>query len=74
MYTTVIIYKHFIRIRSPKRAPPVFSLRATDIKRLFSVGKNQLIKNDGPIQSTKLDFPEPPVPVIPKTGTACSLF
>ena len=63
----------FIRILSPKRAPPVFLLDgSTDIIPTVFPGKS--IKNRRTNSSTKLDFPAPPVPVIPKTGVLEFLF
>ena len=57
----------FIRIRSPKSAPPVFRFEgSTEIKPTVFLGKS--IKNRLTNSSTKEDFPAPPVPVIPKTG------
>ena len=64
----------FIRILSPKSAPPVFLLDgSTEINPMVFSGKS--IKNLRTNSSTKDDFPEPPVPVIPKTGMVeCSFF
>ena len=57
----------FIRIRSPKRAPPVFLLDgSTEINPMVFSGKS--IKKRRTNSSTKDDFPAPPVPVIPSTG------
>ena len=57
----------FMRMRSPKSAPPVLRLDgSTDINPMVLVGKS--IKNRRTNSSTKDDFPAPPVPVIPKTG------
>ncbi|MNS85979.1 hypothetical protein D3C72_1198610 [compost metagenome] len=57
----------FIRILSPKSAPPVFLLEgSTEINPIVFSGKS--IKNRRTNSSTKEDFPAPPVPVIPKTG------
>ena len=59
----------FILIRSPNKAPPVFLFEGSTetIPMVFS-GKS--IKNLRTSSSTKLDLPEPPVPVIPNTGTS----
>ncbi len=63
----------FILIRSPNKAPPVFRLEgSTEISPIVLFGKS--IKNLLTNSSTKLDFPEPPVPVIPKTGVVEFLF
>ena len=57
----------FILILSPKSAPPVLRFEgSTDTKPTVFSGKS--IKNLRTSSSTKDDFPEPPVPVIPKTG------
>ena len=57
----------FILILSPNKAPPVFLLEgSTEIIPMFFSGKSP--KNRRTNSSTKLDFPEPPVPVIPRTG------
>ena len=62
-----------MRIRSPKSAPPVFLFEgSTEIKPTVFSGKS--IKNLRTNSSTREDFPEPPVPVIPKTGVLESLF
>ena len=57
----------FIRILSPKSAPPVFLFEGSTetIPTVFS-GKSR--KNLLTNSSTKLDLPAPPVPVIPRTG------
>ena len=63
----------FILIRSPNKAPPVLRLEgSTEIRPIVFFGKS--IKNLRTNSSTKLDFPEPPVPVIPKTGVVDVLF
>ncbi len=63
----------FIRILSPKSAPPVFLFDgSTEIKPIVFSGKS--IKKRRTNSSTKEDFPAPPVPVIPKTGVLESLF
>ena len=63
----------FILIRSPNNAPPVFLFEgSTEISPMVLVGKS--IKNLRTNSSTKLDFPDPPVPVIPKTGVVEFLF
>ena len=57
----------FILILSPKRAPPVFLFEgSTEIIPIVFCGKS--IKNRLTSSSTVDDFPDPPVPVIPKTG------
>ncbi len=59
----------FIRILSPKSAPPVFRLEgSTDTKPTVFSGKS--IKKRLTNSSTKDDLPAPPVPVIPKTEQA----
>ena len=67
----------FIRILSPKSAPPVLRFEgSTETIAMVFEGKSikYLLTNS----STVDDFPEPPVPVIPKTGIvdffACSLI
>ena len=63
----------FIRILSPRSAPPVFRLEgSTEINPTVLVGKS--IKNRRTNSSTKDDLPAPPVPVIPKTGVLDVLF
>ena len=63
----------FMRMRSPNKAPPVFLLEgSTEIKPIVFCGKS--IKKRLTNSSTKDDFPEPPVPVIPKTGIVDFLF
>ena len=63
----------FILMRSPNRAPPVLRLEgSTEISPIVFFGKS--IKNLRTNSSTKLDFPEPPVPVIPRTGVVLVLF
>ena len=63
----------FIRILSPSNAPPVFLFDgSTEIKPIVFSGKS--IKKRRTNSSTKEDFPEPPVPVIPRTGVLHSLF
>ena len=57
-----------MRILSPNNAPPVFLLEGSTqiIAICFSVNSaKNLLTNS----STKDDFPEPPVPVMPKTGS-----
>ena len=65
MYTRGLLIE-FIRIRSPKSAPPVLRLDGSTeiIASVLSVS----IKNRLTSSSTKEDFPAPPVPVIPNTG------
>ena len=63
----------FIRIRSPRSAPPVFRFEgSTETKPIVFSGKS--IKKRRTNSSTKDDFPAPPVPVIPKTGVLEFLF
>ena len=63
----------FIRILSPKSAPPVLRFDgSTEITPIFFSGKST--KNLRINSSTKEDFPEPPVPVIPSTGACFSVF
>ena len=58
----------FIRIRSPNKAPPVFLFDgSTDMIAICLSLKS--IKKRLTNSSTKEDFPDPPVPVIPSTGT-----
>ena len=73
MYTRSLLIA-FIRIRSPKSAPPVFRLEgSTETIPICLSGKS--IKNLRTNSSTRLDFPAPPVPVIPSTGTLpCSFW
>ena len=60
-------------MRSPNKAPPVLRLEgSTEISPIVFFGKS--IKNLRTNSSTKLDFPEPPVPVIPITGVVADLF
>ena len=57
----------FILILSPKSAPPVFLFEgSTDI--MANVLSFTSIKNLRTNSSTKDDFPDPPVPVMPNTG------
>ena len=58
----------FIRILSPRRAPPVLRLEGSTemIAKCFS---GYVAKNLRTNSSTSEDLPAPPVPVIPKTGT-----
>jgi len=72
MYTLGLLMA-FIRIRSPSKAPPVLRFEGSTemIPTVFS-GKS--IRNRRTSSSTKLDFPAPPVPVIPKTGVLDVLF
>ena len=58
----------FIRIRSPSKAPPVFLFEgSTETTAIFLFSKST--RNRRTNSSTKEDFPAPPVPVIPNTGT-----
>ena len=58
----------FIRMRSPRRAPPVFRLEGSTLTRAMRFsGKSS--KKRRTSSSTMEDFPAPPVPVIPRTGT-----
>ena len=62
-----------MRILSPKSAPPVFLFDgSTEIKPTVFSGKST--KNLRTNSSTNEDLPEPPVPVIPKTGVLEFLF
>ena len=62
----------FMRILSPKRAPPVFFLEgSTEIIAIFFSGFER--KKRRTISSVKEDFPAPPVPVIPMIGILESL-
>ena len=57
----------FIRILSPRSAPPVLRFDgSTDINPIVFSGKS--IRKRRTNSSTNDDFPAPPVPVIPKTG------
>src|SRR5690554_2530557 len=61
----------FILILSPKRAPPVFLFEgSTEIIAIFWSKERSLksARNRLTNSSTKEDFPDPPVPVIPSTG------
>ena len=67
MYTRSLLIE-FMRILSPSSAPPVLRLDgSTETTAICLVGKST--KNRRTNSSTKEDFPEPPVPVIPNTGT-----
>ena len=57
----------FILILSPRRAPPVFLLDGST-ETMAMVFSLKSIKNRLTNSSTRDDFPEPPVPVIPRTG------
>ncbi len=72
IYTRGLLME-FIRILSPKSAPPVFFFEgSTEIIPKVLSGKS--IKNRRTNSSTNEDFPAPPVPVIPKIGVFESLF
>ncbi len=58
----------FIRILSPKRAPPVF-LRVGSQLMTATVVSCCPFKILNISSSVREDFPDPPVPVIPSTGT-----
>ena len=64
----------FIRMRSPKRAPPVLRLEgstdttATRGPTLGSDGSPVWVTNLRMTSSTSDDLPAPPVPVMPRTG------
>ena len=61
----------FIRILSPSNAPPVrLRVGSTHSKQTFLPGLSRWIRNIN--SSSKLDFPAPPVPVNPITGTSLS--
>ncbi|MNL47783.1 hypothetical protein D3C87_1705890 [compost metagenome] len=66
MYTLLLLIA-FMRIRSPNNAPPVLRLDgSTDI--IASVLSLTSIKKRLTNSSTREDLPDPPVPVIPRTG------
>src|SRR5690606_1018365 len=70
IYTRGLLME-FIRMRSPSKAPPVFFFEgSTEINAIFFSGKS--IRKRRTNSSTIDDFPAPPVPVIPKTGTDLS--
>ena len=57
----------FIRILSPRSAPPVLRLDgSTEINPIVFSGKS--IRKRRTNSSTSDDLPDPPVPVIPRTG------
>ena len=63
----------FMRIRSPRSAPPVFFLEgSTEIMAIFESGLER--KNLRTNSSVSEDFPAPPVPVIPMIGILEYLF
>ncbi len=57
----------FMRILSPRSAPPVFLLEGSTETIAICLSEKS-IKNLRTSSSTKDDFPAPPVPVIPNTG------
>ena len=59
-------------MRSPKSAPPVFLFEGSTeiIPMVLSLKSSKNLRTSS---STMLDFPEPPVPVIPSTGLALVL-
>ena len=58
----------FMRIRSPKSAPPDFRRDgSTDTMATVRSGKSR--RNRRTSSSTMEDLPAPPVPVMPSTGT-----
>ena len=58
-----------MRILSPNNAPPVLRFDgSTEITPMFFSGKS--IKNLRINSSTSDDLPDPPVPVIPRTGAS----
>ncbi len=64
MYTRSLKIE-FMRMRSPKRAPPVFRLEgSTEIMPTVLSGKSIIKRRTN--SSTSDDLPAPPVPVIPK--------
>ena len=68
MYTRGLLMA-FMRMRSPRSAPPVFLLEgSTETTASCLSGKST--KKRRTSSSTKDDLPDPPVPVIPSTGTA----
>ena len=61
----------FMRMRSPKRAPPVrFRVGSTHSKQTFRSGLSRRMRSIS--SSRRLDLPAPPVPVNPITGTSRS--
>ena len=58
----------FMRMRSPNKAPPVLRLEGST-EMMATRLSSKSIKNLRTNSSTREDFPAPPVPVIPSTGT-----
>ena len=72
MYT-LSLWMEFIRILSPSKAPPVLRFDgSTETRAILLSGKSD--RNLLTSSSTIEDFPEPPVPVMPNTGTSGSLL
>ena len=66
-----LLESEFIRIRSPSNAPPVrFRVGSTHNRQTFFPGLSRWIRSIN--SSRRLDFPAPPVPVKPITGTSLS--
>ena len=63
------LFMAFIRIRSPNKAPPVFLFDGST-ETIAICLSSKSIKKRRTNSSTKEDLPEPPVPVIPRTGTS----
>ena len=64
-----LLDNEFILIRSPRSAPPVrLRVGSTHNRQIFLSGLSRKIRNI--TSSNKLDFPAPPVPVKPITGTS----
>jgi len=58
----------FIRMRSPRRAPPVLRFEGST-ERMAIVISGRSLSARRTISSVRDDFPEPPVPVMPTMGT-----
>ena len=68
MYTLSLLME-FMRILSPNKVPPVLRVDGsteTSAIRLSGKSARNLLTSSSTIE----DFPDPPVPVIPKTGTS----
>ncbi len=63
----------FSRMRSPRRAPPVFLLVGS-IERMATVRSASSARKRRTISSVSEDLPAPPVPVMPRTGAGLSRF
>ena len=68
MYTRSLLME-FMRMRSPNKAPPVLRFEGSTETTAICLSVKS-IKKRRTNSSTKDDFPEPPVPVIPSTGIA----